>query len=112
MNPQIETLIMLQDLDLMIREMSDQKTASRMSEIGFNVEQIDNLNKARADLAGKIDLDLLGTYYRLMKRYDRAIAPMRDSICLGCFLKQPTRYSGSEDTLRTCSHCKRFLYFI
>ncbi len=112
MNPQIETLIMLQDLDLMIREMSDQKTASRMSEIGFNVEQIYNLNKARADLAGKIDPDLLGTYDRLMKRYDRAIAPMRDSICLGCFLKQPTRYSGSEDTLRTCSHCKRFLYFI
>jgi len=112
MNPQIETLIMLQDLDLMIREVSDQKTASKMSAIGFEVDKIDNLQRAREELARKVDKELLGSYDRLMKRYDRAIAPLRDSVCLGCFLKQPTRYSGSQDAVRTCGHCKRFLYFI
>lgn len=112
MNPGLETLILLQDLDLMIREVSDTKTASQMSRIGFEVDQVQNLQEAREELARKVDSDLLATYERLMKRYDRAVAPVRDNTCLACFLKQPTKYSGTEDNLRSCSHCKRFLYFI
>lgn len=112
MNPQLEQLIMLQDVDLMIREMTDQKTASQMSRIGFEVDAVDNLQKARDDLAKKINAELVSTYDRLMKRYPRAIVPVRNSICLACFLKQPTRYSGADDAIRFCSHCNRILYFI
>lgn len=112
MNPRLETLILLQDLDLMIREISDSKTASQMSRIGFEVDQVENLSQAREELARKVDPDLLATYERLMKRYDRAVAPVRDNKCLACFLKQPTKYSGSEDSIRSCNHCKRFLYII
>lgn len=111
MNPQLETLIMLQDLDLMIKEMSDKKTANQMSRIGFEVDAVENLQQARVDLARKVDAELLSTYDRLMQRYQRAIVPVRGSVCLACFLKQPTKYS-SDDQIRWCNHCKRFLYFI
>ena len=112
MNPQLETLIMLQDLDLMIKEMSDQKTASQMSRIGFEVNAVDNLAEARAEIAAKIDAEHLAVYERLMQRYQRAIVPVRNSICLACFLKQPTKYSVSDEKILRCLHCNRFIYFI
>lgn len=112
MNPQLETLIMLQDLDLMIREMSDQATAKQMSRIGFAIDAVDSLVQAREDLARKINPDLLASYRRLMERGPRAIVPVRNNVCLACFIKQPTRYSGGEEKLLLCHNCNRFLYFI
>lgn len=112
MNSQLETLIMLQDLDLMLKEMSDQKTASQMSRLGFEVNPVESLKEARAELARKITPDHLTTYERLMGRYGRAIVPVRNSVCLACFLKQPTKYNAADPILRLCSQCNRFLYFI
>ena len=112
MNPQLESLIMLQDLDLMIKEVSDQKTASQMSRIGFEVNAVNNLHEARQDLARKIEPNLLSSYGRLMEKYQRAIVPVRNNVCLGCFLKQPTKYSATDEKIRWCNHCNRFLYFI
>lgn len=112
MNAQLEFLIMLQDLDLMINEVSDQKTASQMSRIGFEVNAVDNLHEARKDLARKIEPNLLSTYGRLMERHQRAIVPVRNNVCLGCFLKQPTKYIAADEKIRSCNQCNRFLYFI
>lgn len=103
---------MLQDLDLMIREMTDQRTASQMTRIGFEVNAVDNLRQARAELSRKIDPGLLTTYTRLMEKFPRAIVPVRNNVCLACFLKQPTRYNASEERIQCCNHCNRFLYFI
>lgn len=112
MNPQLEALIMLQDLDLMIQEMSDQKTASQLSRIGFEVNAVDSLQEARMELADKIKPELLSAYARLMERYQRAIVPVRNQTCLACFLKQPTKYSATDDAIRWCNNCNRFLYYI
>ncbi len=112
MNPQLEILIMLQDVDLMIREVSDLKTARQMSRIGFEIDEMDNLRDAREELARKVEPDLLTTYQRLMEKYQRAIVPVRNNVCLACFLKQPTKYSVTDEAIRWCSHCKRILYFI
>ena len=112
MNAQLECLIMLQDLDLMIKEVSDQTTASQMSRIGFEVDAVHNLHEARQDLARKIDADLLSRYGRLMEKHQRAIVPVRNNVCLGCFLKQPTKYNSTDEKIRTCNQCNRFLYFI
>lgn len=112
MNPEMESLIMLQDLDLMIREMSDQATARQMSRIGFEIDRVDSLQRAREELARKISPDLLSSYTRLMERGQRAIVPMRNNVCLACFIKQPTRYSGGEEKILHCHNCNRFLYFL
>ena len=112
MNPQLESLIMLQDLDLMIHEMSDTKTASQMTRIGFELNHVQDLREARDDLTKKIEPDLLAVYDRLMKRHQRAIVPVRNNVCLACFIKQPTKYIAGDPTIRWCNNCNRFLYFI
>ncbi|HET6373369.1 MAG TPA: hypothetical protein VFG76_08680 [Candidatus Polarisedimenticolia bacterium] len=112
MNPKLETLIMLQDLDLMIKEMSDKTTTTHMTRIGFELSPVDNLLEARQDLAHKVDPELLSSYNRLMERHERAIVPVRNNVCLACFIKQPTKYTTADDKIRWCNNCNRFLYYI
>ncbi|HXI03767.1 MAG TPA: hypothetical protein VNI57_11390 [Candidatus Saccharimonadales bacterium] len=109
----LEQVIILQDLDLMIREMSDQKTADELRKIGFALDEAGQLKEARAEMAAKLDRELLSAYERLMRKYPRAVAPVKNGICLACFIKQPTQYSGSDmQTVRFCEQCKRILYAI
>ena len=113
MNPQLELLIMLQDLDLMISDLSDGSTATQEKELGFNLEQQDTLRQAREDLAGKVDKELLAHYGKLHVRYKRAVVPVKNNVCLACFLKQPTQYSTEQmEEIRTCENCSRILYLL
>jgi len=113
MNPTLEQIIILQDLDLMIREISDQKTASQLRKIGFEIDEAGTLQEARDEIAARMDAEILGTYQRLMSRYPRAVVPVKNGICLACFIKQPTQYSSSDtDKVRLCQQCKRILYSI
>ena len=113
MMPSLEQIIILQDLDLMIREMSDQKTADELRKIGFALDESGRLQQARAEIASKVDRSLLSAYERLMRRYPRAVVPVRNGICLACFIKQPTQYSAADlESIRFCEQCKRILYAI
>jgi predicted nucleic acid-binding Zn-ribbon protein len=113
MNPVLEQIIILQDLDLMIREISDKKTASQLRKIGFAIDEAGRLQEARSEIAAKVDREVLSAYERLMHRYPRAVVPVKNGTCLACFIKQPTRYSASDtDQVRFCEQCKRILYAI
>jgi predicted nucleic acid-binding Zn-ribbon protein len=115
MNTQLEKIIMLQDLDLMIHELSDSSTAiEEEKKMGFQLEeQMDTLKKARADLAEEIDRGLMAHYNKLLERYKRAVVPVKNNTCLACFLKQPTQYSTEQmNEIRTCDHCSRILYLL
>lgn len=113
MTSRLEQIIILQDLDLMMREMSDQATTSQLRKIGFELDEVATLRQTRDEIAAKIDRDLLNTYDRLMKRYPRAVAPVRGGVCLACFIKQPTQLSASDlEKVRFCEQCKRILYAI
>ena len=113
MTSRLEQIIILQDLDLMIREMSDQKTTSRLREIGFELDEVAALAHAREEFAAKVDRDLLASYDRLMRRYPRAVAPVKSGVCLACFIKQPTQLSVADlEKVRFCEQCKRILYAI
>jgi predicted nucleic acid-binding Zn-ribbon protein len=112
MNPDLERLIMLQDLDLMIRDMEG-GAGPKEKEMGFSLEQQDALETARHDLAGKLNPEHLKLYEKLQERYKRVVVPVRNNTCLACFLKQPTQYSTeTEDEIRTCDHCSRILYLV
>ena len=47
MHPQLELLIMMQDLDLMISELGDSSTASQEKEMGFSIDYV------RVELVGQ-----------------------------------------------------------
>ncbi len=113
MSSRLEQIIILQDLDLMIREISDQKTATQLRKIGFEIDESGKLQEARGEIASKIDRDLLNSYERLMKRYPRAVVPVKNGICLACFIKQPTQLTAADlDRVHFCEQCKRILYAI
>jgi predicted nucleic acid-binding Zn-ribbon protein len=112
-NPALEQIIILQDLDLMIRELSDKKTTTKLRKIGFEIDEAETLQEARGEIAARIDRDLLAAYERLMMRYPRAVVPVKSGVCLACFIKQPTKYSSTDTgAVRFCHQCKRILYTI
>lgn len=107
---ELELLVALQDLDMMIEEISEVKR------LGFSAERGEELTNAREELASKISRPLLYSYEKLKKRYKRAIVPVKeDNTCLGCFIKLPTSISsiGRTDTsVIYCEGCGRILYWL
>ncbi len=107
---QLELLVLYQDIHLMLQEAEEEK-----NQFGFSLDGIDELKQAQNDLAKNIDERFLRTYERLKTRYRRAIAPVKDNVCLGCFAKLPTSFSTkhhNEQIVMTCEHCGRILYWI
>jgi predicted nucleic acid-binding Zn-ribbon protein len=115
MNPQIECLIQIQDLDLMIRELGNEKAASAEKKLGFNeIRGIETLRDTREQLAKKVDSGLLKQYERILTKFPRAVVPMRDNVCFGCFMRQPAKRSVTDaadpDRIEMCGHCGRILF--
>ena len=105
----VELLVSLQDLDLMIEEADD------VEKLGFAVTGTDQLKLAREELAASISKPLLGRYERLRAKLKRAVVPVKNDVCLGCFLRQPTSrgVKGREDELLfSCENCGRMLYWL
>lgn len=107
---ELELLVALQDLDMMIDEISEVKR------LGFKAEGEDNLLKAREELISRISKSLLYSYEKLKKRYKRAIVPVKeDNTCLGCFIRLPTSLSSkgrADSEVIYCEACGRILYWL
>jgi predicted nucleic acid-binding Zn-ribbon protein len=114
MNPQIELLVQIQELDLMIRELSNEKTTSAEKKLGFVIRGVETLRDTREQLAKKVEVILLRKYERVTARYPRAVVPMRDGVCFGCFMRQPAQKAvvGAPETaqVESCQHCGRILF--
>lgn len=107
----IEFLVALQDLDIMLKEIEDVK------ELGFEVDNEGKatLTRAREELAAKIKKPLYNNYERLRSRYKRAIVPVKDDTCLGCFMRVPTSITAhgrTDQEVLVCENCGRFLYWL
>lgn len=108
LNKQLELLVALQDLDIMIKDIEDVK------QIGFEVEGKEKLQEARNELVSKIKKPVLSNYEKLKARYKRAIVPVKDDVCLGCFMRIPTALftrGRSDQEVLLCEGCGRILYW-
>ena len=106
----LELLVVYQDIELMINEAEEE-----LSSAGFNVEGMNNLEKALDELSEKIGLQNIRMYYRLRKKFNRPIVPVRKDVCLGCFARQPSSYiakAKSDQAIITCAQCGRILFLI
>ena len=111
MRNQLDTLVSLQDLDLMRGELQE------VQSLGFSVndESAKTLDSARDELTAKIGKPLLGKYERLRARYKRAIVPVKDDTCLGCFMRLPTyliTHMKRDEQVITCESCGRILFWL
>ena len=109
MDKELEALVTLQDIDLMIEETND------VEKLGFTITGRSELENARHEIASSIKKPLLFRYERLRAKLKRAIVPVKNDVCLGCFLHQPTSIGakGREDIeIFTCENCGRMLYWV
>lgn len=111
----IRHLVELQDLDLMIRDARDPEASGEEENLGFSLKNLETLQTARARLAEQIGPRWLSLYERLSKRYGRAVVPVQDRVCLGCFVTLPTSMAPKklEDSeIQVCENCGRILYWL
>ena len=76
--------------------------------------QLQQLTAERAELAGKIDEDLLARFERLFKsKGDAAVVAIEHGVCMGCHMKVTTatasQVKAGKDIVN-CENCGRILY--
>ena len=76
--------------------------------------RLEDLTRERAELAGKIDEDLLGRFERLFKsKGDAAIVAIEHGVCTGCHMKVTSATAASARAgkeIVSCENCGRILY--
>jgi uncharacterized protein len=76
--------------------------------------RLEELTRERADLAGKIEEDLLGRFERLFKsKGDAAVVAIEHGVCTGCHMKVTTATTAQVKVgkeIVSCENCGRILY--
>jgi len=113
---QLRILIMLHDVDLLLRELKNQEARKVEERHGFKlVSHSQELIQARNELVSKLEPMHLTRYERLMSKYGRAIVPVVHGVCGGCFIVLPTGEAyqkDKNDRVSNCANCGRYLYWI
>ncbi|MFH1143462.1 MAG: hypothetical protein V1774_02850 [Candidatus Eisenbacteria bacterium] len=115
MSDRVQRLAQLQDLELMIREVEDPASKEKEEALGFSVEGLVQLQNARGRLEKQIQVGDLRVYRRVRRKYERAVVPVINRICLGCFQALPTsskRNLPEAGALPICENCGRILYWL
>jgi len=111
----LQKLSHLQDLELMLREAQDEHAKLREEQMGFDLRGIEKLQAARDKWRSQVDPRDLRLFDRIAKRHPRAIVPVEDRICLGCYMALPTSAnppSMDQERLLTCENCGRILFWL
>jgi predicted nucleic acid-binding Zn-ribbon protein len=91
------------------RQTTDLETKSKTLQ-----SRLEELTRERAEIAGKIDEDLLGRFERLFKsKGDAVVVALEHEVCTGCHMKVTTQTghrvkAGKE--IVSCENCGRILY--
>jgi uncharacterized protein len=76
--------------------------------------RLEELTRERADLAGKIDEDLLAGFERLFKsKGDAAVVAIKHGVCTGCHMKVTSATASrarAGKEIVSCENCGRILY--
>jgi predicted nucleic acid-binding Zn-ribbon protein len=113
MNLEVQKLVVLQDLDLLLRDLEEERIRQAEQAQGFALGKLELLCEERDRLSRTIAADLLARYAQVRKRHARAVVPVRAGICLGCFVRRPTMTGGHRPAaLETCERCGRLLFHL
>jgi predicted nucleic acid-binding Zn-ribbon protein len=110
-----DTLMRLHDLDMLVRDYREVASRELLEGSGFRISGLEQLEQTRDELARTIDRHWLELYEKALRRYGRAVVPVRDRVCLGCFMTLPSsasRPTEGSDVLLLCESCGRILYWL
>lgn len=111
MNPQLQLMVALQDMDGMIKESETQ--GSELAGMGFSQDGLENLKSAREELAGQVEPRLMSWYRRLTEKFGHAVVPVVNNLCTGCFANIPSQFVSKTNAskVQRCENCGRILYW-
>jgi uncharacterized protein len=119
MHPQLEILLQIQDLKSQRRELVDNEPGREVEEAEFHInvdEAIANLGARIEELEQELPPAMRGRLARFAQaRGGRAVVPVINGICYGCFSALPTAAMhdlSRNDRVNHCDHCGRFLYVV
>ena len=106
-------MVLLSDLDSLIREAQDESARARLRKLGFALDGLPRLLTARQRLAETTERRWVQVYERVRQRYGRGLAAVRERVCSGCFVTLPTTARPRSDAkaLQICESCGRLLYW-
>ena len=110
---QLQTLVQLQDIDLMLREVRNPEIATQEERLGFPLGNVKALERTRERLASRIDEQLLRTYERVSRKSPRVVVRVEAGVCQGCRMSLPTSSASRNPpatSLENCQNCGRILY--
>ena len=113
MHPQLELLVTLHDLELTIKEATDE--AANQKALGFKIDGLEHIIRARDDIEKQVDSGIIDRYHKLKERYGRPVVPVINNICCGCYIRMPTAQASDIERnkrMTTCGNCGRFLYWV
>jgi len=106
----VKRMMRVHDLDVMLREADDLRAWGRL---GFELDQVAVLERERDKLLAGLDPRWTLLYDRAHRRYGRGLTPVRERVCMGCFVRLPASAAPSlgEAMLHLCESCGRLLYW-
>jgi predicted nucleic acid-binding Zn-ribbon protein len=118
MHPQLEVLLQIQDLKSQRRELSESEGGRAVEEQEFNIDIDDAIAQLEAridELKTDLPAHVRGRLERFAKTGGRAVVPVINGICYGCFTAVATGAVaglGRNDNVNYCESCGRFLYVV
>jgi predicted nucleic acid-binding Zn-ribbon protein len=117
MHPQLELLLELQDLQSQRRSLNDEALRGVEEEV-FELrpaEALELLDLKVGELTERLEPSVRRRYADIAGTRDRAVVPVLNGICYGCFVATPTAWAsgaGRNDSISVCDYCGRFLYYV
>ena len=118
MEAQTEILLQIQDLKAQRKELEEETTARQVQEEEFNLDvdaALSQLDRKVEELEAELPDQVRRRYERLAGALTRPVVPAINGVCYGCFVSVATAVASDpaeQQSLRTCDHCGRFLYFV
>jgi predicted nucleic acid-binding Zn-ribbon protein len=113
----LEALLELQDLHTQKRSLKEDehaKVESQMFDVDIEAALV-TLDQKLVELEERLDPAVRERYRNLTAAVQRAVVPVLDGTCYGCFVAVPTARSSAarrNQTLGVCDQCGRFLYYV
>ena len=110
-----QRLAELQDHDLLIVRTAANATAARGSATRSAESALPELQDVRAKLLSEIPEPWRAQYERITARYGRAVVPVRDQTCLGCYARVPAGlmpHAHDMPAITRCEGCGRLLLWV
>lgn len=117
MHPQLEILLELQDLHSQRKALEEEPLGRVEAEIFAlrPAEALALLDAKLAELAKRLEPPVYRRYRSMASTLERAVVPVLNGICYGCFVAIPTAWTseaGRNERITVCDQCGRFLYYV